>query len=138
MLATRWTSGPRRRRNHGGGPFKIDEKVAKHLVEHEGLETLGDFCGFFSHENEVETRPLTKISDLQRRGLQTSHASAKCGIHAAPCVTPANSDGAKEPMRPTWTVCAGGPSCACERALVEPAQRALWRLHGCACAEGPA
>lgn len=52
--------------------FKIDEKVGKHLVEEKGLETLGDFCGFFSHESEVETKLLGKSTDLERRGLQTS------------------------------------------------------------------
>eukprot|EP00972_Heterocapsa_arctica_P005416 801393-Heterocapsa_arctica.AAC.1 len=40
--------------------FGIDKKVADYFVDAEGLETLHDFCGFFTALDQVEAKLIEK------------------------------------------------------------------------------
>ena len=52
--------------------FRLDPKVATHLVSVAGLESLDDFTHFFTSELEVETKVIEKIEDLSFPGIQAS------------------------------------------------------------------
>ena len=51
--------------------FKLDHKVAAHLVE-VGLESLDDFVHFFTTEQEVGSAVIHKIDGLPNPGVQTA------------------------------------------------------------------
>ena len=52
--------------------FRLDPKVATHLVSVAGLESMDDFTHFFTSELEVETKVIEKIEDLSFPGIQAS------------------------------------------------------------------
>lgn len=52
--------------------FGIDERVSKYLLETEGVETLADFAAFFNTPEEVESKCISQITELERRPLQVA------------------------------------------------------------------
>eukprot|EP00972_Heterocapsa_arctica_P106353 15668543-Heterocapsa_arctica.AAC.1 len=52
--------------------FKIDPKVGTFLVETEGLETLEDFKAFITDKAQVETKVISKVTDLTKPGLNAA------------------------------------------------------------------
>lgn len=52
--------------------YRINLMVSEHLVQVEGLETLVDFCEFFTAADQVEARLVGKIKDLPHVGLNAS------------------------------------------------------------------
>ena len=52
--------------------FRIEDKVAKHMVETEGIESLEDFVTFLTDAADAESKIIDKIDGLDRKGVQAS------------------------------------------------------------------